>query len=80
MEDVKKWSEDGYYGVEMETATVFAVSAHFKMPSASVLYNTDNLIKGQTVGDQTHTQQKMQREEVKKDVYKIALEIVLNNS
>ncbi len=80
LEDVKKWSEDGYYGVEMETATVFAVSAHFKMPSASVLYNTDNLIKGQTVGDQTHTQQKMQREEVKKDVYKIALEIVLNNS
>jgi len=76
-DDVKSWSKEGYYGVEMETATVFAVSKHFSVPSGSVLYNTDNLINGQTVGDDSHRLQKTQREEVKKDVYKIAIKTII---
>lgn len=78
LEDVKKWSEDGYYGVEMETATVFSVSNHFKVPSAALMYVSDNLIKGQTVGDESHAQQKSLREELKKDLYKIAVKTMLN--
>lgn len=73
LEDVRSWSENGFYGVEMETATVFAVSNHFKVPSAALLYVSDNLIKGQTVNDENHVKQKENREEVKDEVYRIGL-------
>lgn len=72
-EDVKEWSDQGYYGVEMETATVFSISKHFNVPSAALVYVSDNLIKGQTVGDETHVLQKEEREVIKNDVYKIGL-------
>lgn len=37
-DDVQSWSDEGYYGVEMEASTVFAVSNHFKVPSAACMY------------------------------------------
>jgi len=77
-EDVQSWSREGYYAVEMETATVFAVSKHFNVPSSSFMYVGDNLIKGQVAGDESHVQEKEQREKVRGDMYKIAIEIVLN--
>jgi len=77
-DDVQNWSKQGYYGIEMETATVFAVSKHFNVPSVSLLYVGDNLIKGQTVQDESHNQEKDQREELKKYVHRIAIEMVLN--
>ena len=45
MDDIRKWSNDGYFGVEMEASTVFAVSNHFGVPSAASLYIGDNLIE-----------------------------------
>jgi purine-nucleoside phosphorylase len=69
-DDVKSWSDKGYYGVEMETATVFSVSKHFNVPAAALLYVSDNLIKGQTVRDDSHNAQKAEREAVKDDVYR----------
>lgn len=77
-EDVKEWSDSGYYGVEMETATVFAISKHFNVPAAALVYVTDNLIKGQTVGDESHVLQKEEREVIKNDVYRIGLTTLLN--
>lgn len=77
-DDVKSWSKDGYYGVEMETATVFSVSKCFNVPSAALLYISDNLIKGQTAGDDSHIQQKEVREAVKNDVYKTGLITLIN--
>jgi purine-nucleoside phosphorylase len=77
-DDVQNWSKQGYYGIEMETATVFAVSKHFNVQSASLLYVGDNLIKGQTVQDESHSKEKEQREELKKYVHRIAIEMVLN--
>lgn len=50
-EDIKSWSAEGYYGVEMEAATVFAVSNHFKCSSAALLVISDNLIQEKTVLD-----------------------------
>jgi purine-nucleoside phosphorylase len=75
---VQSWSKEGYFGIEMETATVFAVSKHFNVPSASLMHVGDNLIKGQTAGDESHNLEKNQREELKKYVHKIAIETVLN--
>lgn len=45
LDDVKQWSSEGYYGVEMEASTVFAVSKHFNVPAAASLYVGDNLIE-----------------------------------
>lgn len=77
-EDVEKWSGEGYYGVEMETSTVFAASKHFKVASASLLYVTDNLIKGQTVGDESHNQQKELRYQKAQKMYDVALSVLLS--
>ena len=76
-DDVKSWSEQGYFGVEMETSTLFAVSNHFNVPATALVYVSDNLIKGQTVGDETHAQQKEAREKVKMDVYKAGVKTML---
>lgn len=45
MEDIERWSNDGYFGVEMESSTVFAVSNHFGVPCSASLYVGDNLIE-----------------------------------
>ena len=45
IEDVKRWSNEGFIGVEMEASTVFAVSNHFNVPCAASLYVGDNLIE-----------------------------------
>ncbi|KKQ34900.1 MAG: Uridine phosphorylase [Candidatus Nomurabacteria bacterium GW2011_GWB1_37_5] len=76
-EDVKLWSKEGYYGVEMETSTLFAVSKHFNVPSTAIVYVADNLIKGQIVGDESHEKQKGHREEVKEEIYKAAIQTLL---
>ena len=47
-EDVQTWAKAGYYGVEMESSTVFAVSSHFNVPATALMYIGDNLIKDHT--------------------------------
>ena len=62
VEDVYQWSEEGYYGVEMESSTVFAVPSHFSVPSAAVIYVADNLIENQThLSDSYREQAEMRR-------------------
>jgi len=78
-EDIENWSKDGYYGVEMETSTVFAVSSHFNVPSASLIYVTDNLIKGQVVGDDSHKQQTESRYLNAQKMYDISVDVLINN-
>lgn len=77
-EDVNSWSKAGYSGVEMETAVFFAVSNHFKVPCGALVYISDNLIKGQTVHDDSHKNEKEKRELVKFEVYKAGLKTLLN--
>lgn len=45
-EDVQRWSKEGYAGVDLETATTYAVAKHFNVPRAGILYLADNLIEG----------------------------------
>lgn len=72
-EDIESWSQDGYYGVEMEISTVFAVSKHFKVPSVALVFVSDNLIKNQTVGDESHLKQKEARDKVKHSILQTGL-------
>jgi hypothetical protein len=73
LEDVKRWSEQGYLGVEMEAATVFAVSNHFAVPSAAILFVGDNLIRGETVLDAAYKNAGHLREVVESEQYRIAV-------
>ena len=43
---ISDWSKAGYFGVEMEAATLFAVSNYFAVSSAAMLVVSDNLIEG----------------------------------
>jgi len=70
VEDVQQWSNDGYYGVEMEASTVFAVSDHFNVPTAASLYVGDNLIEqhtnmGEDFANESHIRGQKQRQQLK---------------
>lgn len=43
---IETWHRAGYLSVDMETATTFAVAAHFGMPAVSMLVVWDDLTRG----------------------------------
>jgi len=73
-EDVKQWSDEGYLGVEMEAAMMFALSKHFNIPSAAVLFVTDNLVEEITFFDPRHNESKAIRFEARKKQFLVALQ------
>lgn len=73
-EDVQRWSEEGYAGVEMEAATVFATSKHFNVPAAAILRIGDNLIEQETVLDLNYEQGQDIRRKVSDDIFDIVIE------
>lgn len=79
LEDIKNWSKEGYLGVEMETATVFAVAKHFNVPAAAILTIADNLIIGDTVGSENFEKFREQHYQIRDHTYKVALQELLEN-
>jgi len=71
LEDIKKWQAEGYYGVEMEAATVFAVSNHFKVPTTAFLIIGDNLVKGETVHSDGYESARATRTKAKEEQYRV---------
>ncbi|GGA80829.1 nucleoside phosphorylase [Ornithinibacillus halotolerans] len=45
---VRNWSEDGHLGVDMETATTFAISKYFNRKAIGLLNLSDHIIQGET--------------------------------
>ncbi|MUK88897.1 uridine phosphorylase [Ornithinibacillus sp. L9] len=45
---VKSWSQDGHIGVDMETATTFAIARKFNRKSIGLLNLSDHIIEGDT--------------------------------
>jgi purine-nucleoside phosphorylase len=76
-EDVDRWANEGYSGIDMESATMFAVSNHFNVPSAALLYVADNLIKNQLTTDESFELLRTQRTSIRKENYEIALRTLL---
>jgi len=77
LDDVQTWSKEGYMGVEMEAATVFAVSRHFGVPSAALLFVSDNLIRGESHLHQAFKDSRSRRGLVKSEQYRVAIEELL---
>lgn len=75
--DVDKWASENYSAVDMESATVFAVSNHFNVPSAALLYVADNLVKNQLTTDDEFKLLKTQRIAIRKENYEITLKVLL---
>ncbi len=75
--DILKWSRGGYYGVEMESSTVFAVSKHFKVPAAAILQVADNLIEKETVESESYKKKRSNLHKIRKFLFKVILNIVL---
>lgn len=77
-EDVQRWSKAGFYGVEMESSTVFSVSEHFKVPSVAILRVADNLIEKEMVGSESYLKKKKRFDKIKEDIFRTALNLALN--
>ncbi len=77
-EDIQKWSSEGYYAVEMEAATVFAVSNHFKVPSTALLVIGDNLVQEKTVLDVNYESGSDTRQDVRRFMLSTALQYIFN--
>ncbi len=75
--DVKEWSRQGYIGVDMESATLFAVSAHFGVPAAALLYAADNLVKNKLVTDAGFALMREQRMAIRRENYIVALKLLV---
>jgi uridine phosphorylase len=72
--DIDEWKEKGYFGVDLETAAVFAVCQHFKVPAVSFLTMADNLVEGQTIYDVTIDEHTL-KQHTKSLMFNIALEL-----
>ena len=78
LEDVREWSAAGYLGVEMEAAMMFALSRHFGVPCAALLYVADNLIEETTVFDERYADSKARRERSREIQYRVAVAELLS--
>lgn len=76
LQDIENWSKKGYFGVEMETGTIFSVSSHFKVPSAALLYVSDNLIKKQILNDGSYKSQKELRDKKTEELFDAAISVL----
>lgn len=72
-QDIQQWSSEGHYAVEMEAATVFAVSNYFNRSSAAMLVIGDNLVQEKTVLDVNYESGSSSRQNVRGDMLNAAL-------
>jgi len=72
---IQSWSDNGYYGVDLETATTFAVAEHFGTKRAAILYLGDNIIEGRHFLDVSEEERELQRNG-EKIVFNLALEAI----
>jgi purine-nucleoside phosphorylase len=61
MKIINEWSKQGFFGVDMESASTIAIANHFNVDSASILYLFDLVIQGQTVLDKNTDDQKIRK-------------------
>lgn len=73
-DDVDRWSEEGYLGVEMESSTFSAISNYFNVPSTPILHVSDNLVKNILYGSKELESKREFRNKLKTNIHKTVLE------
>lgn len=76
-DDVRSWAEQGFIGVEMETAVVFAVGAAFGVPAAAAQYVADCLVDGHHFFHSTYADSHQARRCARRAVVGTAFDAVL---
>lgn len=64
-EDIDTRSAQWYYGVEMESSSVFAISNYFSVPASALIYVADNLVAWETV---LHTNYQAQYDHIEQTI------------
>lgn len=77
-EDIQHWSEQGFIGVEMEAATVFAASSYFNVPAAAILRIDDNLIEDETVMDINYEGMLEERRQLSQSIFDTAVKELIS--
>lgn len=77
-DDVANWSRDGYLGVEMEGAMIFALSNYFSVPAAAIFTVSDNLIENETILHNSYKLSKEKRHFSRNIQYEIAIRELLD--
>ena len=77
-EDIERWSKEGYFGVEMESSTFFAVSQYFDVPASALILIADNIIKKETVLDESFQEIRQKLTDVRTQIFLTALEEVFS--
>jgi purine-nucleoside phosphorylase len=77
-EDINEWGSQNYIGVDMESATTFAIAGHFNVPAAALLMVADNLVNNKLVTDADFADSHELREKVRRDCYLAALKTLLS--
>lgn len=77
-DDVQRWSQEGFVGVEMESATVFAVSNYFKVPCSAILFIADNIVKNESLFGEEFERKKSKLDKARFETFKVAFEEILS--
>ena len=75
-QDIQQWHEEGFLGVDMETATTYAVSNHFKIPAISLLVVWDLLLNNRSFLDPLTDSEQNELDKSNESVFEVALDLI----
>lgn len=73
---IEEWQSAGFLGVDMETASTFAVSRYFNMPTVSMLVVWDALTRNRSFLDPLTVSEQAALDRGNESIYEVALELV----
>lgn len=76
VERVREWQQDGYLGVDMETATTLAVAKRFGIAGISMLVAWDEVLSGRSFLDPLPDTEAMAFSKAEGAIFDVALELV----
>lgn len=71
---IQDWNQKGYSGVDLETAAIFSVAAHYGIPALAMHTLADNLVEQKTVFDVQESQSTLKKE-TKEELFRRAFVI-----
>ena len=75
-QDIQQWHEEGFLGVDMETATTYAVSNYFQIPAISLLVVWDLLLNNRSFLDPLSDSEQNELDYSNEAVFEVALNLI----